>query len=257
LIGGERVERGEERSLGERGTIMMRERLELLLQLQEQDRRIRELEGRLRRLRGEKESLEGEIAAQRAELEQKREALEELRRESHRRNDEVDSLDYQIRKYQKELDEGIISYKEMEVLREKIAHSKARMEELEDEAIALMNEIEAREEGFAAEEAELAAREEELRAEIRRVEEESAARRAELEEAQGRRAELATRVERHLLEQYERLLEDYGYADPIATAEDGSCSGCKMRLSQNTLERLREGRELVVCENCHRILYWD
>jgi len=234
----------------------MRERLELLLQLQEQDRQIRELEGRLRRLAGEKEALEGEIAAHRAELERKKEALEELRRESHRRNDEVDSLDYQIRKYQKELDEGIISYKEMEVLREKIAHSKARMEELEDEAIALMNELDRREEELAQEEAGVAAREEELQAEIRRVEEVSAARRAELEEVRGRRAELATRIERHLLEQYERLLGDYGYEEPIATVEDGSCSGCKMRLSQNTLERLREGRELVVCENCHRILHW-
>lgn len=236
---------------------MMRERLELLLRLQEQDRRVRGLGERLRRLAKQKESLEGEIAAHHAELERKREALEELRHESHRRNDEVDSLDYQIRRYQKELDEGIISYKEMEVLREKIAHSRARMEKLEDEAIALMSEVEAREKGFAAEEAEAAAREEELRGEIRRVEEESAARKTELEEAKRQRAELAAGVERHLLEQYERLLGDYGYESPIVGVEGESCSGCKMRLSQNTLERLREGRELVVCENCHRILYWD
>lgn len=235
---------------------MMRERLELLLRLQEQDRRIRELEERLRRLTDQRESLEGRIAAHRAELERKREALEGLHHESRRRNDEVDSLDSQIRRYQKELDEGIISYKEMEVLREKIAHSKARMEELADEAIALMNEIDRREEEFTIEEAEAAAREEELRGRIRRVEEESAARKTELEQAKQQRAELAANVERHLLEQYERLLRDYGYENPIVGVEGESCSGCKMRLSQNTLERLREGRELVVCENCHRILYW-
>jgi len=235
---------------------MIRERLNPLLQVQEQDLRIKELEMRLRRLAEHKEELERKIAEGRADLEGKRKALEELRRESHRRNDEVDSLDYQIRKYQKELDEGIISYKEMETLREKIAHSRSRMEELEDEAIALMGEVEAHEEGFSQEEAAFAAREQEVRAEISRVEKESVVRRAELEEAEQRRVELAEGVERHLLEQYERLLRDYGYEDPIATVEGGSCSGCKMWLSQNTLERLREGRELVVCENCHRILYW-
>ena len=236
---------------------MIRERLNLLLQIQEQDYSIRELGARIRKLVARKEKLEREIAEERADLERKEQALEELRHESNRRNDEVDSLDDQIRNYQKQLDEGIMSYREMEALKEKIERTKARMEELEDEAIELMNEIEAREEDLAREREAYREWEQGVRGEIRRVEQEGATRRAELEEAKRRRAELTAGVERHLLEQYERLLKDYGYEEPIAAVEGESCSGCKMRLSQNTLERLREGRELVVCENCHRILYWD
>jgi len=236
---------------------MMRERLAQLLLLQEEDRAIRELGARLRRLEGQREELEQRIAARRAELERKREALEELRRESHRRNDEVDSLDYQLRRYQKQLKEGIMSYREMEALKEKVEWTRRRMEELADGAIALMNELELREEEFAAEEEAFASWEEEVREEIGRVEGELAARQAELEEARKKREELAAQVEHHLLESYERLLHDFRYEDPLATIEAESCSGCKMWLSENTRERVREGREVVFCENCHRILYWD
>ncbi len=148
-----------------------------------------------------------------------------------------------------------MSYREMEALKEKIEHSKSRMEELEDGAIQLMNEIETGEKELRREEESQKEREQEILDEIRQLEEEGRAGQAELQQAQRRRAELAGSVERHPLEQYERLLRDFGYEDPIAHVEDDSCSGCKMRLSQNTLERLREGRELVNCENCHRIIY--
>lgn len=235
----------------------MHEKLKLLLQVQEQDRAVAELRGRLRRLAARRAELEQQIAARRQALAELREGLEGLRRESRRRNDEVDSLDYQIRSYQQQLERSILSYREMEALKEKIEQTKRRMEELADGAIALMSEVEAKEEELAREAAALEEWEGTVRREIEHLEQESSARKAELEGAERRRAELAGRAERYLVEQYERLRRDYGYEDPIVKVEGDSCSGCKMRLSQNTLERVQEGRELAICENCHRILYWD
>jgi predicted nucleic acid-binding Zn-ribbon protein len=237
--------------------MMMHERLALLFQVQTQDRTIEEFSARLARLAARQRELEERISQRQAELAEKRRALDELRRESHRRNDEVDSLDYQMRNYEKQLRESILSYREMEALKEKLDWTRRRMEELADGAIGLMNEIEAREEQLAREAEELGAWERGVRQEIARVVEETAARQAELEKARERRAALAAQVERHLLEQYERLLRDYHYDEPIARVEGDSCSGCKMWLSENTRDRVREGRELVVCENCHRILYWE
>jgi early endosome antigen 1 len=237
--------------------MMMRERLALLFRVQKQDRTIGDLTARLERLAARREELEQRIAESQAELGQKRRALDELRRESHRRNDEVDSLDFQMRNYQKQLNESIMSYREMEALKEKLDWTKQRMEELADGAIGLMNEIETQEEQLASEAKMLGEWERGMREEVQRVEQEIGARQAELEKARRGRAELAAQVERYLLEQYERLLRDYSYDEPIAGVEGDSCSGCKMWLSENTRERVREGRELVVCENCHRILYWD
>lgn len=236
---------------------MMRERLALLLQVQKMDRVIRELMARLERLAARRRELEERIAQRQAELAEKRRALDELRRESHRCNDEVDSLDYQVRNYQRQLRESIMSYREMEALKEKLDWTKRRMEELADGAIGLMNEIEARDKELAGEAEALSAWERGMREEIEVVGQETAARQTELERGRERRAELAAQVERHLLEQYERLMRDYRYDEPIASVEGDSCSGCKMWLSENTRDRVREGRELVVCENCHRILYWE
>ncbi|MGQ9477829.1 MAG: zinc ribbon domain-containing protein [Candidatus Bipolaricaulia bacterium] len=235
----------------------MHERLRLLLQVQEQDRAIAELKGRLRRLVTRRAELEKQIIERRQALARMKEGLEGLRRESRRRNDEVDSLDYQIKSYQQQLDRSILSYREMEALKEKIELTKRRMEELADGAIALMGEVEAKEEELAREAATLEEWEGVVRREIEQIERESSARQAELEGAERRRAELARGAERHLIEQYERLRVDYGYEDPIVKVEGDSCSGCKMRLSQNTLERVQEGRELAICENCRRILYRD
>ncbi len=236
---------------------MIRGKLSLLLELQAQDLRLRELEVRIKRLNHRCAELERKIAERRAALEAKERELEELRRESRRRNDEVDALDYKIRDYQRQLEEGIISYKEMEALREKIALSRKRMEELEEQAIALMDEIDLREAELAEEEREITAWEAQVRGEIAKLEGEIKARQAELERGQRERAELASRIEPYLLEQYERLRGDFGYEDPLARVEGGSCSGCLIRISENALEKLREGRELVSCENCHRILYLE
>ncbi len=232
------------------------EKLQLLLRLQEKDLRIRELELHLSRLERRRAQLEEKIAQRRAALEQQRKELNELRAESRRRNDEVDSLDERIRSYQKQLDEGIISYKEMETLREKIALSRQRIEQLEEEAIALMDEVALRERELEQAEAEFAVWERQVQEEIAQVETESATERAERERLQEERASLAQEIDDYLLEHYERLQRDFGYPDPLARVEDGSCSGCKIRLAENALEKLRRGRELVICENCHRILYW-
>lgn len=231
----------------------MSKELEALLALHAQDARLRSLEEKLDRLLAQKKQLEETLAAEERELAARREALEELRRRSRERAAEVDDLDTQIRKYQHQLDEGLLSFKEMEALREKVQSSRARMEALEEEAIALLDEVE-------REEAAMREREEAFRKwrgriseEITEVEQEIEAQRKELEEERAKREALALRVDGALREQYERLLREY--ENPIVPLREGRCTGCRLQVSEITVERVREGRETVTCENCLRILY--
>lgn len=235
--------------------IGIREELEALLKIQDQDLEIRELRVGIERLRSRREELERKIEREKKVLEGKREELGEMHRDSRKKNDEVDSLDYQIRNYQKQLDEGIMSFKEMEVLKGKIEQLREKMEELEDKALGLMMEIEAKEEELAKQESSFERWREKIELEIQKLEKEIGGKSAGVQESERRREQLESGVGHHLLAQYERLLQDYEYEEPIATVEGGSCSGCKMSLSRNTLEKIREGMELVTCENCHRILY--
>jgi hypothetical protein len=42
----------------------------------------------------------------------------------------------------------------------------------------------------------------------------------------------------------------------LASAANQQCAGCRMGLRPQTWNQLREG-ELLVCDSCSRILYWD
>lgn len=56
-----------------------------------------------------------------------------------------------------------------------------------------------------------------------------------------------------LLAQYQAIKKNR--ANPVALVENEQCQGCNMSLPSLTLSRLRDGKEIVECENCGRILY--
>lgn len=230
----------------------MSEALKQILNLWEIEKTIRKLAGLIADLEDEEKRLEKRIEAEDQAWQERLGAHRELRQQANAKALEVDETDEKIRSYQKKLDQDIIPYKEMEYLREQVTFLKGRLEELEEEAIRLLNELE-------QDEVQLARDEEEHQARRRRLEEHLAevrARRGELEQQREelvhKRTQTITALPPHLKEHYQRLLETV--ADPVAVVEDNTCGGCHLRLSETLLERVREGREVVFCENCSRFL---
>jgi len=227
--------------------------IELLLALQDKDQHCGAIAAQIKRLTAQRARIAAKKRAEEARVEEMRRNLEELERESRKRNLDVDELDTQIHSYQKELDEGIISYKDMEALREKIASQRARMSAMADEALLMMDRIEEEKERLAAAEDELKARQAKLSSE----EEELTTRIAQLEQelaaAKEAREKIAERISPSLLARYENLRRSF--PDPVVPIKDGICTGCKLRVSGHTIERARNTAEIVTCENCSRILY--
>ena len=227
--------------------------IEQLLELQVIDERLADAEARRNRLHRELDRLNRQIEEERAAVDASRESLTRLQHDSRMKNLEVDELDEQIRGYQKRLDEGIISFKEMEDLQSKIVSERKRINQLEDAALA---EMEAIEEGTRAQEAAEARRtetEQALREEIGRVEAAIEATTEDLARLAAERARTARAIPSYLVSQYETLHAKY--ADPVAPIRNGTCGGCKLRLSGNTAERVRGEMGVVTCEHCSRILY--
>ncbi|UCF09804.1 MAG: hypothetical protein JSW65_07030, partial [Candidatus Bipolaricaulota bacterium] len=166
---------------------------------------------------------------------------------------EVDQLDEEIRDYQHRLDVDIMSYKEMESLREKILNQRRRMSELEDEALALMDRVEVERGETAAAEAAFVERKAELDQGLQEIEERTEAVRDEIEANAAAREAASGEIPGHLLRRYEELRR--AHRDPVAEVRGGSCSGCNLRLSGSTVERVRGGQEIVSCEHCSRLLY--
>ncbi|HDL86569.1 MAG TPA: hypothetical protein ENH11_09650 [Candidatus Acetothermia bacterium] len=168
-------------------------------------------------------------------------------------NLEVDKLDDQIREYQDQLDTGIISFKEMEALRMKISNQRIRIGEMEDEALHLMDEIEETTAQHAREVENLAAREVDLDSEMAKIDVHIEQLRRELDDWKEKRARIVAVLPRHTVQQYDHL--HVKFDDPVVPIEKGTCSGCKLTVSGTTVERARDGMEIVTCENCSRILY--
>jgi hypothetical protein len=225
----------------------------LLLDLQEKDRQCIDLSAQIEHLNQQKDRIEQKLQEEHTAVAQLRIQLEQLDHESRMKNLEVDNLDMQIRDYQKQLDTGIISYKEMEALRTKITQQREQMSELEDEALALMDDIEAARTRLKGAEETLEKMRTSLASQNHNISEQIAKLTSEIATRKQERAETATKIRPHLLALYETLHEKF--SDAVVAIIGGSCSGCKLKVSANTVERTRSGGEIVNCENCSRILY--
>jgi uncharacterized protein len=225
-----------------------------LVDLQEVDAKVNELVAHLDRLAAHRRQLEARIVGERAKVAALRDALQKLELDSRARNLEVDELDMRIRAYQERLDKGIISFKEMEDLRVKISSEKARINTLEDEALAMMTGIEAARIDVSRAQADLVPLEAQLHDQVaataREIQETEAGRLAQL---RAERAALATAAPPYALVQYEALRA--AFPNPVVLIDHGTCGGCRIRVSANTAERVRAGREIVTCEHCSRILF--
>jgi len=224
-----------------------------LLELQQIDERVADANARLTRLAADTKQLEARIEAQRVSVQASKDALTQLQHESRMQNLEVDELDMQIREYQKRLDEGIISFKEMEDLRAKIASERKRISQLEDEALTMMDAVETRISEQKDAEENASEGEAALRAQIADKGNEREETQARLSGLAQERANVIEGIPSYLVTQYETLHAKL--ATPVAEIQGGICSGCKLRVSDNSTERARSEMSVVTCEHCSRILY--
>jgi predicted nucleic acid-binding Zn-ribbon protein len=234
------------------GEIVLSE-IKQLLDLQQIDEKLQELDSHIRHLQGHCAQLEEKAEQERVRVGALKEQLRQLEHDSRMRTLQVDELDQNIRAYQKRLDEGIISFKEMEDLREKIASERSRIGRMEDEALQMMDGIESSRAELEEAQNHLSEREAQIRCQIDEAKGEIRATEQDVAGFQARREEATSALGPYLAGQYESLRAKF--ANPVATIEHGTCAGCKLRVSGNTVERARGSMGIVTCEHCSRILY--
>lgn len=227
--------------------------LEVLLAIQSHDTHIRSLQDKIKRLNKQRQKTEETLSEEAADEDKAKQKYDELRRLAQERADEVDDLDDHIRHYEKQLEEGLLSFKEMEHFREQIAHNKERMEEAEEEAIALLDQVEEEAQKWKDRDASYHQWKSRIDEEVKEIDEELAKLKNQVDGEKAERDKLLENADKAHLEKYNQLLESLG--DPLAALREGRCSGCGLELSRSTVDRARDGTEIVSCENCTRILY--
>lgn len=228
--------------------------LNQLAALQEIDRERREKTERL-------QALESEITDSESELERQREATRavqtqrdtlEARRaelEVHLEIEEAKMKDRRMRLNR------VRNEKELQALRREIEVSKEANQQMEEEVLRVMESLEqltaeaAEAERILAEkEAAAAARTAESRARIAELKTDIAASR-ELRER------TADALDAGLLRKYEQIFERRG-GTAVVEVRNGTCLGCHMHVPPQFFNELQRTREVRLCPNCHRILFW-
>ena len=224
-----------------------------LLELQSIDQQITEASERIKRLQRDCSRSENKIVEANQAFADQKEALRQIEHNSLMQNLTVDELDANIRNYQHRLDTAIISFKEMEDLRAKIISEKKRIGKMEDEALQIMDTIVEDKELLVDAEAALAERQTELTSGIAEIDGHLQEVEDAITELQTKRTTLTESMTEFLISQYKSLRRKF--ADPIVIINHTTCSGCKLKLSGSTIERVRGSLGLVACEHCSRILY--
>ena len=147
-----------------------------------------------------------------------------------RKNDEFRAMGNEIERYEKEI------------------------RQIEDQELELMDQADKLKVEVAAEEKKAAAARESIARQMADLEEKGKTLEGRLNTLTAERAELSGKVEEDLLSRFERLFASKGDAAVVAL-EHEVCTGCHMKVTTQTAHRVKNGKEIVSCEQCGRILY--
>ncbi len=236
----------------------MDQQLETLIDLQTLDSRIAGLEGELARL-------PGQIEAIRAAVAEAQKSVETLKGKSDaaRKDIRAKEKDLEVSAVKRQKSEGrlyeVKTNKEYSLVLGEIEEIKQEKSRIEEEILALMETQERLAGEIRQAEAELKSREAQGQQEESAIRQRLAAVEAEVEGLRGERGSLARELPRDLLAEYEKFLRHRGglaVAQVLSVEGAAICSGCRMTLTPQRLQEVKQQSALLTCESCGRFLYW-
>lgn len=231
----------------------MQPELEQLLILQDRDQKIRQIRAEVKSLPLQRAQLESQLSsaaaaleaiklkAKQVEVERKRmeldvgtrtQSINRLRTQQYetRKNEEFRAIGHEIERYEKEI------------------------QQIEDQELELMDQVDKLKVTIAEEETKTTATRSSIARQTADLEEKAGTLETRLNDLIKERAEIAGRVDEDLLSGFERLFASKGDV-AIVPLEHEVCTGCHMKITTQTAHRVKNGKEIVSCEQCGRILY--
>jgi predicted nucleic acid-binding Zn-ribbon protein len=224
--------------------------------------RLQEIDNRIAELTREVSSLPRHIAEIEKKLESHERKLEADRAAVSANQKERKGLDGDIQVQQQKiskLKDQMLQAKTNEQYRafqHEIDYCENEIRRSEDRTLDLMGESEPLERNVKAAEIALKQEKAQVETEKQQTRERTAVDQRELDQLTTERRGIASQIAPSVLAAYERVRKLRGGV-AVAEAVDGRCSKCHMALRLQFFQDLKRGQQIMHCESCSRILYYN
>ncbi len=230
--------------------------LQRLQELQVLDSRVAGLERKLEAIPGRIQVIRDGLQQAKAAVDTIRAKLDVTRKDIRSKEKDLEYQASQRKKLEAKLYE-VKTNKEYSAVLAEIEALKVEKGRLEEEALGLMELQERLGREALDGETRLRPQEAEARVQEAAAAEELRALEVDLEGARSERASLAKDVPRDLIAQYGRILKQRGGLAVALVGSNGICSGCRVTLTPQRFNEVRQSSQILLCENCGRFLYYQ
>jgi len=229
--------------------------LEQLIALQNTDINIRRLQSDIEAIPQRRAEIEKEFDQRAFEIRALETKRDEARSERVRLEAEVEETRAHAARADRNLMSAQNEHEYTAAIREADAARK-HISQLETQILEKMETIEQAEGVLKEREPEVVKLRAEMEERVRAFEEQT---RTQTEELAARRAErerLLAALPKQMSALYNRISARIRDGIAVAEARNGSCTACFMALRPQVMAEVRRGDEVIICDNCNRILYY-
>jgi predicted nucleic acid-binding Zn-ribbon protein len=229
--------------------------LKLVIRLQEIDNRLADLAREIATLPKHIAEIEKRLTSHERKLEADRAALSANLKERKKCEGETQVQEQKISKLK---DQMLLAKtnEQYRAFQSEIEFCEKEIRKSEDRILELMGESEPLDKNVKAAEVALKGEKTDVEAEKLKARERTAVDERASKELQTERAAIAAQANRATLDRYERARKarkGIGVAEVI----EGRCSACNLALRLQLFQELKRGDQIMACENCQRILYYN
>jgi len=229
--------------------------INLAVRLQEIDNRIAELTREVSSLPRHIAEIEKKLESHERKLEADRAALAANQKDRKRLDGDIQIQQQKISKLKDQMLEAKTN-EQYRAFQHEIEYCETEIRRSEDRILDLMGESEPLERNVKAAEGALKQEKVQVEGEKQQARERTAADQKELDQLTGERRSIASQINPKVLAAYERVRKLRGGV-AVAEAVEGRCSKCHMALRLQFFQDLKRGEQVMYCESCSRILYYN
>jgi uncharacterized protein len=229
--------------------------LKLAIRLQEIDHRLAELSREIASLPVHISEIEKKLVSHERKLEADKAALTANQKERKSCESDIQTQEQKISKFKDQMLQAKTN-EQYRAFQNEIDFCQKEIRKAEDRILELMGESEPLEKNVKAAEIALKAEKAQVEAEKTQARERTAVDQKASAELQAERAGVVKEMSPTVYRRYE-LSRKARRGIGIAEVVDGRCSVCHMGLRPQFFQDLRKGNEVMVCESCQRILYYN